>query len=77
MHPGRCQNCGQEGMTIAGYCGDCAPASAVDEYVAWWNSPDGKLHRQVIAEEVISELALEVAENGESHPDKSTGGPAL
>jgi hypothetical protein len=32
-----CKGCGDWALCFDGYCGECAPASSVGSYVAWWN----------------------------------------
>ncbi len=60
-----CKGCGEWAICIDGYCGDCAPVSSVDAYVTWWNSNQGAIDRQVLAEQLLSKLALDQARDGE------------
>lgn len=60
-----CKGCGDWTMCIDGYCGDCAPVSAVNTYIEWWNSDQGAIDRQVLAEQLLSELALDQADQAD------------
>lgn len=64
LREGTCQICGDYGLTLGhtykeSYCGDCAPADLVEQYIQWWNSPASARYRTNAAREALTELLAE------------------
>jgi hypothetical protein len=68
-----CKGCGDWALCFDGYCGECAPASSVDDFIRWWHSPAGAAARVIAAEQLVSLWALEKGEQLE-HETKDAGG---
>jgi hypothetical protein len=69
---GQCKGCWDEVLCFDGYCSECwrinadlgpYPGAAIrDAYAAWYASAAGAVDRQLMSEQVLSELALEKAD---------------
>jgi len=56
-----------------GLYGECAPASCHRYYEQSYNSPEGQIERAIMAEQVLSEFALEQAD-GQLHGEQGEQG---